>query len=86
MELLKRKTPQPEDSVGRYLEVATRATVVVVTVDGQSIRGVLTDVFDDCLVLRCAVHMAPTATTAIDGECAIPHARVAWIQRPLEED
>lgn len=55
-------------------------TVVVHTVQGQSIRGVMTGAYKDCLVLDHAVFLAGDTTTNIDGEAVIPRASVAWIQ------
>lgn len=64
----------------RWLKRLTAKTVIVHLADDQSIRGVLWAVYTDCLVLRHAAYLAPSAVQKLDGEVVIPRERVAWMQ------
>ena len=64
-----------------WLNRLARETVVIHTTDGGSLRGVLTVVHRDCLVLSHAAYLAGDQQTPIDGEAVVPRDRVAWIQR-----
>lgn len=65
-----------------YLKATTRRSVVVQLKSGTSLRGVLVDVYRDCIVLRHA-GAAPSGArdfTDVDGEQAIPRDNVDWMQ------
>jgi hypothetical protein len=64
----------------RWISQLRFLTVVVHTTTAQSIRGVLTRTYKDCLVLDHAEFLAGDTTTTIDGEVIVPRERVAWIQ------
>jgi len=67
--------------VSRYINTMERHTVIVHTTSGTSIQGVLTRVYDDCLVLEAAVFLSASTPTKIDGEAVVERAKVAWLQR-----
>lgn len=71
----------------RYIDSITRDTVAVHTVGGMSLRGVLTAVHGDCIVVKhAALLQSDGATVPLDGEQVIPRATVAWLQRLSEVD
>lgn len=63
-----------------FIASKTRERIAVHLDDGQSVRGVLTAVHRDCLVLEHAKALGDHVETPVDGEVLIPRARVAWIQ------
>jgi len=76
----------PADPVRRYIESMERTTVVAHISSGASIQGVLTRVYDDCVVLEHAWHLSSAGRTSIDGEAVIERVKVAWLQvLPAEE-
>ena len=71
-----------------YIARMARATVVVHLKVGHSVRGVLTAVHRDALVLSRASALAPGSAVPIDGDAVIPRVNVAWLQElpaPIEE-
>jgi len=65
-----------------FLARKSRPNVVVQLKGGTSIKGVLYGVYGDVLVVIHA-SAAPAGAkdfTPVDGEQAIPHANVDWIQ------
>lgn len=77
MEILKLLTRR---RIRRYLEALGRPTVVVHTNAGASIRGILTGVYDDVIVLRHAAHLSAAGTVDIDGEAIILRHEVQFLQ------
>lgn len=63
---------------GRYV-----GRTVVVHQNGPSLRGVLTAVYKDCLVLGQATHL--DAETDLGGEVVIPRAQGVFVQIPDSE-
>ena len=72
--------------MARWLNRITHSTVVVHTVDKQSLKGVLRATYSDCLVLVDATFMGPagdghgTMNVPVDGQVAVPRDKVAWVQ------
>lgn len=64
-----------------FIASKTRERIVVHLNNGESIVGVLTDVYRDCIVLAHASMLADSVSTPIDGEAIIPRERVSWIQQ-----
>jgi small nuclear ribonucleoprotein (snRNP)-like protein len=56
-------------------------TVILHTRDGQSIRGVLTGVHVDCLLLENGEHLGD-ATVEIAGRTVVPRENFSWLQVP----
>lgn len=68
-----------------YLKRIVAETVVVHLTNEASVRGVLTAVHDDVLVLWHAAYLNPDGSSiAIDGETLIPRDRVSFYQRLAE--
>lgn len=65
----------------RFLQRITRETVVIHTLSGASVRGVLVAAYRDCLVLAHATYLTADSTEPVDGEAVIPREQVAWLQR-----
>jgi hypothetical protein len=65
----------------RFLPRLARETVVVHTLSGTSLRGVLVASYRDCLVLAHATYLGTDTTIKVDGESVIPREQIAWIQR-----
>lgn len=60
-----------------------RARTVIVTTrqpDDRSIRGVLTGLHRDCLVLTHATYLAEATRAPMGGEVLIPREQVAYVQ------
>lgn len=55
-----------------------KRTVIVHTLSGQSLRGVLEGVYRDCVVLRHVHHLDEKAD--LQGELVIPRDRVDFYQ------
>lgn len=72
----------------RWLERITFKTVVVHTVNGSSLRGVLKGTYADCIVLTHARYLYADGYQDVDGEAIIPRPQVAWVQvmQPGGED
>lgn len=64
-----------------WLSKVTTSTVVVHTVDGRSLRGVLAGVWRDELVLAHAAYLAEDGAKPLAGEVAIPRENVAFVQQ-----
>lgn len=59
----------------------TRQLVVVHTLDGQSLRGLVEGVHSDCVVLSHAAALRDDGQPVpIDGGAVIPRIHVAWVQ------
>ena len=67
-----------------WLRKLERTTVVVHMRSGQTIRGILTGEYRDCLVLNHSTYLSSldgnTVETAIDGETIVLRENVAWLQ------
>ena len=71
----------------RALSALERPTVVVHLTSDKSIKGVLSGVYDDVLVLRHAALLATDGSVvSLDGEQMIPRERVEFIQRTAGGD
>lgn len=55
---------------------------VIVSAEAFDVKGRLTDVRGDVLVLRDAVHLANTGEMPIDGTLLVPGAQVRYVQVP----
>lgn len=79
-----RREPKPEASpevaAGTWLDKLERRTVIVHLSDGQSIQGVLSAIYDDCVVLERATYLHREGRTRVDGEAVLPRERVSWLQ------
>lgn len=77
----------PSNKIRKYLDTVERARVVVHTIGGSSIEGVLVGLYTDCLVLAHASALSGSGRLAIDGEPIIERRNVDWIQKlgPGEE-
>lgn len=67
--------------MGSWLKRVEAGTVVVHTADGRSIRGVLTGVYRDELVLAHAAYLSVEGPRELSGEVAVPRENVAFVQR-----
>lgn len=65
----------------RWLPRLVRDTIVVHTITGASLRGVLVGVYSDCVVLSHGTWLGGDTTESVDGEVVIPRDKVGWIQR-----
>lgn len=69
----------------RWINKQLTTTVIVHTVNKESIRGVLVGAWKDCVVLAHAYYLhAEAAPSEIDGEAIVPRAQVAWIQKLVD--
>lgn len=64
----------------RWINQLRFLTVIVHTTTSQSLRGVMTGTYKDCIVLEHAEFLSGDTTATIDGEVIVPRERVAWIQ------
>lgn len=64
----------------RFLRRHLGQRIVVHTRDDQSLRGVLTGVHTDVLVLDVAEHLGPTDAAPVEGRSVVPHSNFAWAQ------
>jgi hypothetical protein len=63
-----------------WLRGVVKKSVVVHTVDGISVRGVLFGVYRDCIVLIHAEYLGRESAEKVDGEVVIPRRSVSWMQ------
>lgn len=63
-----------------WIEKLDRRSIVAHLTTGASIRGVLTAVHRDCIVLSHGAWLGSEGVETIDGEAVIPRDRLAWIQ------
>lgn len=63
-----------------WIKRLSAETVVVHLTTGASIRGVMTGVHRDCLVLVHGAYLGTESVETVDGEIVVPRERVAWIQ------
>jgi hypothetical protein len=73
--------------MARWLPRRTRRSVAVHTSDGRSLSGILLAVHRDVVVLAHAKVLDDAGQpVAVDGDVAIPRARVAFVQvLPVQE-
>lgn len=64
----------------RWLDRLTYKTVIVHTVGGSSLRGILRGVYADAVVLAHARYLYAEGFQDVDGEAVVPRAQVAWVQ------
>ena len=65
-----------------YLREIVAETVVVHVTSGASVRGILTAVHSDVLVLAHAEYLnGDGSSIAVDGEALVPVSKVAFLQR-----
>lgn len=64
----------------RWLNKITHQTVIVHLENGQSLRGVLTGVFSDCIVMMHARYLSGDNELTVDGEVVVPRPNVGWLQ------
>lgn len=67
-------------TIGSGIRKLRRRTVVVHTRDDQSIRGVLTEAYHDCLVLAEPRYLGEAKAEEIKGSAVVPRENVAWLQ------
>lgn len=65
----------------RGLGLSERRLVVANIDGGEAIRGVLTGVYQDVIVLEHASHIGQAVTEMV-GVVRIPRGRVRWLQEP----
>lgn len=63
------------------LRAALHSRIVVHTRDGQSLRGVLTRVGSDALVLAGGEHLAEDGVIKLEGDQIVLRGNVSFIQR-----
>lgn len=64
----------------RFLRRHLGHRVVIHTKDDQSIRGVLTGVYSDVLVLEAPEYLGEAQPSDLDGRAAVPNSNFAWAQ------
>lgn len=62
-----------------FLKGLRSREIVAHTVDGWSLRGVLTGVHTDCIVLDAAKSLGEEVTN-LEGQVALPRTNLAWVQ------
>lgn len=66
----------------KWLRNLTEKTVIVhLSNSGPSIKGALSAVHSDCLVLQRALVLEPESQTLLSGDVVVPRDQVAFIQR-----
>jgi hypothetical protein len=64
----------------RGLPKLVSQTVVLHTVDGRSLRGVLTHEYRDVVILNHVVYLNEGGETEVSGEVVVPRPQVAFMQ------
>ena len=65
----------------RWLTRLERHEIVVHTITGASLRGVLVGVYSDCIVLTHGAWLGTDTTESVDGDIVVPREKVGWIQK-----
>lgn len=63
-----------------WLEALEMSTVIVLTTDDVSFKGLRRAVHDDCLVLHEAILLGEEAATVLNGDLVIPREKVLAVQ------
>ena len=63
-----------------WLDEVEMSTVIVVTTNGESFKGLKRAVYDDCIVLRDVMLLEENSTAMINGDFVIPRDKVLGIQ------
>lgn len=63
-----------------WLEAVEMSTVIILTTDDVSFKGLRRAVHDDCLVLHEAMLLGEDANTVLNGDLVIPREKVLAIQ------
>lgn len=63
-----------------WLDAVTMDTVIVLTTDDVSFKGLRRAVHDDCIVLHEALVLGEDAATVLNGDVVIPRERVLAVQ------
>jgi small nuclear ribonucleoprotein (snRNP)-like protein len=67
--------------MSRYLKKLRGERVVLQTKDDRSIRGVLTDVYADCVAVTHAEYLEEAQATALPGEAVVLRGNLSWIHK-----
>ena len=63
-----------------WLDAVTLDTVIVLTTDDVSFKGLRRAVHDDCIVLHEAMVLETDATVVLNGDVVIPREKVLAVQ------
>ncbi len=63
-----------------WLDAVTMSTVIVLTTDDVSFKGLQRAVHDDCLILHAAMVLETDSTTVLNGDLVIPREKVLAVQ------
>lgn len=63
-----------------WLDALEMSTVIVLTTDDVSFKGLRRAVHDDCLVLHEAMVLGEDANTVLNGDLVIPREKVLAVQ------
>jgi hypothetical protein len=63
-----------------WLDQVTFQTVIVLTTEGHSFKGLRRAVHDDCIVLHEAMLLEEDSSTVLNGDFVIPREKVLGIQ------
>lgn len=78
---MRRKTPPP--SLDSWLDAVTFERVLVFTIDGDTVRGVVTEVFCDGIQLQDAQMLrANDNAVPFAGEVFISQSKIKFVQKP----